>query len=112
MTEDKSGPNEASPSKGQVPPTVGKSIEFGEVPPKLNLAGEVFLGGDVAPKLNLAGEILEKGMAPQPLPKIPLSQIAQPCQPPVNSPRTSTSTPDSSDSGSGSSGAGGSDDGH
>ncbi|MBA4313025.1 MAG: hypothetical protein C0417_10395 [Chlorobiaceae bacterium] len=79
MAEEKSESKQVKLTEGQVPPQVNKVIEFGEVPPKLNLAGEVIVGGNVPPSTNIADGI--KGMVPQALPKIPLEQpVQQPTQ--------------------------------
>jgi len=75
-----------------------KSTEFGQVPPSLNTAGQLFQGGNTPPSLNLAGEFI-KGMVPQSLAKIPLDQVPQPSQPSSGNPSSPGST--SADSGSG-----------
>jgi hypothetical protein len=75
----------------------GAVKEFGEVPPRLNIVGELFAGGAVPPSLNLAGEAI-RGLVPAALPKIPLTQpTTQPLQGQANTPAGSQSS--SSDSG-------------
>ncbi|MDP2208362.1 MAG: hypothetical protein Q8K98_06270 [Bacteroidota bacterium] len=64
----------------------------GQVPPKLNIAGELFQGGGVPPSLNLVGQKLEKGLVPQTMPKIPLDKpVQKPNRPSSESSSTSNS---------------------
>jgi hypothetical protein len=79
MAEEKSNTSQDRLLDGRVSAPVNKAIEFGQAPPSLNTAGQLFQGGKAPPSLNLGGQMI-KGMVPQSLAKIPLDQISQPSQ--------------------------------